>query len=109
MEVPFEGSGYVTLPSPKEFGLVGIAVTVFYDLVTNLGMAWSTGLPYLLTLVAGLPFMLVHVVSNAIIFSLVITRLDTAIRKNLGSILWEVKGQTPESAKSKKTVISEQM
>lgn len=98
--------------SAKEFGIVGIAVTIFYDLVTNLGMALSTGLPYLLTLTTGLPFMAIHVVSNAIIFSLVIVKLDAAIRKNLASILWgteEQETQSAQSAKSKKIVILERM
>jgi hypothetical protein len=95
--------------SAVEFGIVGILVTLFYDLVTNLGLAWSTGLPFLLALVAGLPFMLVHLVSNGIIFGLVITRLDTAIRKNLGSVLWRTEENKQESAKSKKTVVLEQV
>lgn len=95
--------------TPAELGIIGAVITVFYDLVTNVGMSLSTGVPFLVTLLAGLPFMIVHVISNGIIFAFAIIRLDNAIRRNLGSVLWRQEDSEPYGTKSKKTVISDQL
>lgn len=54
-----------------KLALLGLACTLFYDLITNLAMALSLGMiPRLLSvLAAGLAFSLLHMVSNLIIFA----------------------------------------
>lgn len=61
------------------FFVIGIIVTVFFDLVTNLGFSAAFGVPYIIALIAGSPFMVVHVLSNGIIFSQAIPRLHSII------------------------------
>jgi len=48
----------------------GIAATLFFDLVTNLAMAWSIG-PFWPVMLAAIPFAAVHVASNALLFILI--------------------------------------
>ena len=55
-----------------KLALLGLACTIFYDLVTNTAMAISFGLlPKLFSvLIAGLVFSFLHLVSNTLIFAL---------------------------------------
>ncbi len=55
--------------SPLALGLLGALLTLVYDLVTNvaIGITFSQLLP---TLAAGVPFALVHVLANALVFAL---------------------------------------
>ncbi|MFW9799403.1 MAG: hypothetical protein ACFFD9_03130, partial [Candidatus Thorarchaeota archaeon] len=59
------------------------------ELLTNLGYAIAFGIPYWVTVLAGIPFTVVHVVSNAIIFAAATPRLDIIIRTQFGSYIWE--------------------
>ncbi|MFW9943993.1 MAG: hypothetical protein ACFFB7_03260 [Candidatus Sifarchaeia archaeon] len=68
----------------------GLFLTIFFDLLTNYGFAVAFGLPYWLALVSGLPFMVVHVVSNTIIFGAVIPNLDTTIKTQFRFSIWRV-------------------
>ena len=55
--------------------IAAIIATVWYDLLTNLAYPLSIGLNYkgiLITLSAGIPFSLVHIISNVIIFTVFI-------------------------------------
>jgi hypothetical protein len=72
-----------------ELGIVGAVVTVFFDLITDLGFSWTLGLPYTETVIIGLPFMIVHVTSNAIIFGTLIPCVDYIIQHSLRSRIWE--------------------
>ncbi|MHA2386425.1 MAG: hypothetical protein ACXAEE_09485 [Candidatus Thorarchaeota archaeon] len=72
-----------------QLGLVGAFLTFYFDLLTNLGYAWATGISYWITLLAGLSFMIIHVVSNAIIFAGVTLRLDSIIRTQFASLIWD--------------------
>lgn len=86
--------GHNTLERQKktghlELGIVGAVVTVFFDLITDLGFSWTSGLPYTETVIIGLPFMIVHVTSNAIIFGTLIPSVDYIIRHSLRSRIWE--------------------
>jgi hypothetical protein len=72
-----------------QLGLVGAFLTFYFDLLTNLGYAWATGISYWITLLAGLSFMIIHVVSNAIIFAGVTLRLDSIIRSQFASLIWD--------------------
>ncbi|MGY5874460.1 MAG: hypothetical protein RTU30_01830, partial [Candidatus Thorarchaeota archaeon] len=75
------------------FVLIGLAftgavMTVVFDLITTLGFSWASGIPYSATLVTLIPFMLIHVISNAIIFPIVIPALELTLKRELGSEIW---------------------
>jgi hypothetical protein len=73
---------------PYELAIVGGVLTLLYDLLTNLGWAWTTSTPYFVVLVGGALFMVVHVSSNFLIFGLVVPHMDRAIRGQLGPSLF---------------------
>jgi hypothetical protein len=63
------GRSDTKLNSSLKMAAMGLYLTVIFDLVTNLGFAISfTGGDYLLALISGSAFMIVHVVSNTIVF-----------------------------------------
>ncbi len=66
----------------------GAIMTVVFDLITTLGFSWASGIPYSTTLVTLIPFMLIHVVSNAILFPIVIPALETTLKREFGSEIW---------------------
>ena len=70
-----------------ELSFVGAFTTLFFDLVTTMGYSWSFSVPYALALISGLPFILIHVFSNAILFPLVIPKLDMALKRQIGHML----------------------
>jgi uncharacterized membrane protein len=49
-------------------GIIGVFLTVFYDLVTSFASSVTWGAPFSVILVFGLPFTLIHVISNGILF-----------------------------------------
>ena len=55
--------------APVALGVIGAALTAVYDLATNvaIGISFSQVLP---TLVAGIPFSIIHILANALIFAL---------------------------------------
>ena len=55
--------------TPVYLGLIGAVMTLVYDLATNvaIGISFSQVVP---TLVAGIPFSLIHVLANALVFAL---------------------------------------
>lgn len=52
------------------FGALGFLLTSIYDLLTNIVSGLVAGVPISVALIAGIPFALIHEVSNALIFSL---------------------------------------
>ncbi len=60
------GAGSV---APMALGLIGALLTVVYDLTTNvaIGISFSQVRP---TLIAGLPFAIIHILGNSLIFAL---------------------------------------
>ncbi|MFW9846635.1 MAG: hypothetical protein ACFFD6_07800 [Candidatus Thorarchaeota archaeon] len=69
-------------------GFTGAFLTFFFDMLTNLGYSWAFTVPYWLAIISGLPFMVVHIVSNAIIFGGVTPRLDQIIRTQFSAAIW---------------------
>jgi hypothetical protein len=63
------GAGRGAFVTPVSLGLAGAAITLVYDLVTNLaiGISFTQVIP---TLIAGVPFALIHVLANALVFAL---------------------------------------
>jgi uncharacterized membrane protein len=51
-----------------QYAIVGLILTIVYDLVTNIVFAISFGIDLRVALIGGLPFTLVHTVSNVGIF-----------------------------------------
>ena len=79
--------GQCTRAGILELSFVGAIATLFFDLITNMGFSWSFSIPFALALISGLPFMLIHVFSNAIIFPLVIPKLDMALKRQIRHML----------------------
>ena len=69
-----------------EISLVGAVVTFFFDLVTTLGYSIWFGIPFFLAVIAGLAFIVMHVISNAIIFPAIVPRLDRTLKKQLDAV-----------------------
>ncbi len=92
-----------------EIGLLGGILTAFYDLVTNLGWSLASGIPFWATLATGIPFTVVHIISNMFIFGIVTLTLEKAVRRHLATALWQVQDSEEPSAKNKKTVQLEHM
>lgn len=62
------GSSYRPLSLALIVGAFGLVLTVVYDLLTNLAVAFVMG-QFLPVMLAAVPFALLHIVSNVIIFS----------------------------------------
>ncbi len=69
-----------------EIAVVGAIVTLFFDLVTTLGYSIWFGIPYFVAVIAGLAFIVLHVISNAIIFPAIVPRLDKTLKSQLDPI-----------------------
>jgi energy-coupling factor transport system substrate-specific component len=82
-----QGLGY-SMRDVLILGFTGAFLTFFFDMLTNLGYSWAFGIPYWLAIVSGFPFMVVHIVSNAIIFGAVASRLDIIVRSQFSSQIW---------------------
>jgi hypothetical protein len=72
-----------------ELLIMGAFLTMFFDLVTNLGYSWAFNIPYEIALIAGLPLMALHVISNALLFALVVPRLYYITKYHLASAIWD--------------------
>jgi hypothetical protein len=80
-----------------ELGLVGAIVTLMFDLTTNLGYSWAFGVPYDAALVAGFPFLVLHVFSNALIFAAIVPRIESTVRLHLATQIWDVEIKNTQS------------
>ncbi len=61
------GSSFPSLLSFLVFGISGLILTIVYDLFTNLAVAFVTG-QFLPVMIAAIPFSLIHILSNIIIY-----------------------------------------
>jgi LytS/YehU family sensor histidine kinase len=61
--------------------LFGMLLTVFFDLVTNFAYSFSFSVPFIVTLLLGLPFTVIHVISNAILFGILAQPVTRAIQQ----------------------------
>jgi MFS family permease len=68
---------------------VGAFTTLFFDLITTLGYSWAFGVPYLVALATGLPFMIIHVWSNAAWFVAVAPGLNSILKTHFQSAIWD--------------------
>lgn len=73
-------SGWIIWPA-----VFGVLTTIFFDLVTTFAYCLTFGIPYMIALIMGLPFMIIHILSNGILFGLLILPLSRVARQlNIG-------------------------
>ncbi len=88
-------------PRKWELAITGAFVTFIFEQVTNIGYSTTFGVPFILAVTAAIPFTILHIVSNAIIFSQVVPMLDSALSKQLKGLIWNSEsGQDIIDAKS---------
>lgn len=68
------------------FGVLGFLLTSIYDLMTNIVSGLVAGVPIAVALIAGVPFALIHEISNALLFSLGAPPLIRVLRRFGGDI-----------------------
>ncbi len=66
------------------FGIAGFFLTLFYDLITNIVYALAFSIPIGIALITGVPFALVHELSNTILFGSCSIPLIVALEKFIG-------------------------
>ncbi|MGB9671593.1 MAG: hypothetical protein ACPL1Z_00025 [Candidatus Bathyarchaeales archaeon] len=66
------------------FGAMGFFLTLVYDLVTNIAYAWAFNIPIAIALITGVPFALVHEISNAVLFGACSVPLVVVLEKFIG-------------------------
>jgi len=69
-----------------ELAIVGGVVTLFFDLITTLGYSIWFGVPYFIAVITGSTFIVLHVVSNAIIFPAIVPKLDVTMKQQLNTL-----------------------
>ncbi|MGY5862206.1 MAG: hypothetical protein RTU09_07520 [Candidatus Thorarchaeota archaeon] len=74
-------------PQRQELAVVGAFVTAFFDLVTTLGYSWAFGVPYLVALISLLPFMVIHVISNTVMFASITPRINSIVKTQFASAI----------------------
>jgi len=75
-------------PQRRELACVGAFVTIFFDLITTLGYSWTYDIPYLVALISLVPFMIIHVVSNTLLFAAVTPGIDSIMKTQSLSAIW---------------------
>ncbi|MFX1604702.1 MAG: ECF transporter S component [Promethearchaeota archaeon] len=75
-------------PRRWELAITGAFVTFIFEQITNLGYSTTFGVPFFLAVTAAIPFSVMHILSNAVIFSQVVPMLDTALRRQLKDLIW---------------------
>ncbi len=75
----FRGNSGSMLLRRVQHALAGLFTTVCFDVMTNFAYAWVYGLSFEVVMITGLLFMLVHVISNTLLFGLIVEPLSQAI------------------------------
>ncbi|MHA1882718.1 MAG: hypothetical protein ACTSUO_06695 [Candidatus Thorarchaeota archaeon] len=70
-------------------GAIGAFLTLYFDLLTSLAYSVVFQMPYVLALLWGIPFFLVHIVSNTILFAYAIPSLEPTLRSQFASQIWD--------------------
>jgi len=81
-------SGERPKPRKWELAITGAFVTFVFEQVTNIGYSVTFGMPFYLAVAAAIPFTIIHILSNAIIFSQVVPLLDSALTQQLKGLIW---------------------
>ncbi|MHA2359098.1 MAG: hypothetical protein ACXAB5_02400 [Candidatus Thorarchaeota archaeon] len=80
-------------PRKWELAITGAFVTFIFEQVTNIGYSTTFGVPFILAVTAAIPFTILHIISNAIIFSQVVPMLDSALSKQLKGLIWNTESE----------------
>ena len=90
----FYGSSYrqrvnFSIVDLLEIGFIAAILTLFYDIETSIAYAYAFGLEKALlwVIIAGTPYMLIHVISNVFIFSFGMKPINRATKQFMLSIL----------------------
>ncbi|MFW9807955.1 MAG: hypothetical protein ACFFE6_01125 [Candidatus Thorarchaeota archaeon] len=77
-------------PEPRkwELAFTGAFVTFIFEQVTNIGYSVTFGVPFYLAVTAAIPFTLLHIFSNSIVFSQVVPILDATLTRQLKGLIW---------------------
>jgi len=90
------GSPGSLLSRRAQYALAGAFTTVCFDLLTNLAWALVWGLPFVVVIITGLVFMLVHVTSNTLLFGLIVEPLHQAITLHIIPLTGQTTGNSEE-------------
>ena len=61
--------------------ILGVTTLLFYDLATNYAYSLTFGVPLFITMISGIPFMLIHMVSNGLLFGLLTRPVSHAVNQ----------------------------
>jgi len=75
-------------PRRWELAITGAFVTFIFEQVTNVGYSVTFGVPFVIAVTAAVPFTILHIISNTIIFSQVVPMLDSALTQQLKGLIW---------------------
>lgn len=65
-------------------GAAGFFTTLIYDLLTNIVYAWAFNVPFIIAIIAGAPFIIIHELSNTAIFGVCSIPLIVTLEKYIG-------------------------
>lgn len=80
-------------PRKWELAVTGAFATFIFEQITNIGYSITFGVPFILAVTAAIPFTVLHVVSNAIIFSQIVPMLNAALTQQLKGLIWNVESE----------------
>lgn len=86
-------SGKRVEPRKWELAITGAFVTFIFEQITNLGYSTTFGVPFFLAATAAIPFSVMHIVSNTVIFSQVVPMLNSALRTQLKDLIWNAESE----------------
>ncbi len=75
---------------PINMFFVGGFLAAVFDLVTDIGYSSVYGVPYVIAVVLGLPFTVIHVLSNAFIMALVVPSVESILKRDMASLIWDM-------------------
>ena len=75
-KLSYSDSRWFLLPA-----IFGILLTLFFDLVTNFAYSLTFVTPFIATIIIGAPFLLIHIISNAILFALLTQPVTRAVHQ----------------------------
>jgi hypothetical protein len=85
-------------PRKWELAITGAFVTFIFEQITNLGYSITFGVPFYLAATAAIPFSIIHIVSNTLIFSQVVPMLNSALRTQLKDLIWNTESEVKPDA-----------
>jgi hypothetical protein len=85
-------------PRKWELAITGAFVTFIFEQITNLGYSITFGVPFYLAATAAIPFSIIHIVSNALIFSQVVPMLNSALGTQLKDLIWNTESEVKPDA-----------